>query len=143
MLIDNTIDRTADEAAIHAILPDLVAAWNDGDGDAFARHFSADCDYTVWNSHYLNGRAAIAAAHNHIFSTIYKGTQQKAAMRWLRFLSDDIAAMQFDGGTVNSGRDWPQVRPLAVLQKRDGVWEIVILQNTPILQEPAPDGDGS
>ena len=135
-MIAPTIDRSADEAAIRDIISNLQTAWNSGDGDAFAVPFAADSDYTVWNGHYFKGREANAAGHNHIFNTIYKGTTQKMTVRWLRFLSDDVAAVQCDGGTVNGERDWPQVRPLAVLSKRDGRWEIDIFQNTPIMPQP-------
>ena len=52
----------------------LEAAWNAGDGDAFAAPFAADADFVNVRAEHHRGRQAIAAGHTAIFRSIYAGS---------------------------------------------------------------------
>ena len=123
-----------DKRTVRQIVQHLQESWNTGDGEAFAAPFAADADYTVWNGHYLKGRKAIAESHQHIFDTIYRDTVQKLEIAWMRFLRSDVAVAQVHGGLVND-KEWPTVKPLLVLSKKNGRWQIAVLQNTPIMPQ--------
>lgn len=133
----------ADEAAIRQIAQTLQDGWNAGDGTLFASHFALDANYTIWNGGFVQGKEAIAAGHQRIFDTFYKGTQQKIEVAWIRPLRPDVVVAQLHGGIVNRGMngqdadDWPKVKPLLVLTKENGRWQIAVLQNTPIMPHPA------
>ena len=129
--------RISDETAIHNIVKGIEVAWNEGDGYAFAEPFADDVDYTVWNGHFAKGKQVVAEQHHHLFNNRYKGTQQKIEMTWIRFLRDDVAVAQLEGGIVNrADLDVPRVKPLMVLVKENGRWQIAVFQNTPILPFP-------
>ena len=67
---------------------------------------------------------------------MYKGTLQNISVRWVRFLRHDVAAVQFDG-EVTGREEVFRARPLVVLTKEQGQWQIEIFQNTPIMPHPA------
>ncbi len=138
-MMQNTRQHTAqvaDEQAIRQIIQALEDAWNAGDADAWSAHNAEGICHTVFNGHFIEGKAAVHAAHRGIFNTMYKGTRQKFTVRWVRFLRPDVAAVQFDGEMT--GRDEVlRARPLAVLPKEQDRWQIEIFQNTPIMPHPA------
>ena len=137
-MITNVNGRISDETAIRNIAKGIEAAWNAGDGYAFAESFIDDADYTVWNGHFIKGKQAVAEGHHHLFNNRYKDTQQQIEVVWIRFLRDDVAVAQLTGGIVNSEElGVPKVKPLLVLVRENGRWQIAVLQNTPIL--PFPD----
>ncbi|GIV78963.1 MAG: hypothetical protein KatS3mg050_3357 [Litorilinea sp.] len=88
------------------------------------------------------GRDAVIAGHEHIFRTVYKDTRLTLTVRWIRFLRPDVAAVQMDGA-LEGADNAPRVRPLAVLSKEEGRWQLRIFQNTPILARPGGDSSSS
>ena len=130
-----------DEQAIRQIVQALEDAWNTGDAEAWSTHNADGICHTVFNGHSIEGKEAVHMAHSGIFKTIYKDTHQKFTVRWVRFLRPDVAAVQFD--TEMTGRDEIlRARPLVVLTKEQGRWQIEIFQNTPIMPHPAAAGNG-
>ena len=63
-----------DRAALDLIVRRLEAAWNTGDGEAFASPFAEDADFVTIRGEHFSGRAAIGAGHAAIFRTIYAGS---------------------------------------------------------------------
>ncbi|MEJ2751048.1 MAG: SgcJ/EcaC family oxidoreductase [Anaerolineae bacterium] len=118
-------------------------AWNAGDGALFASNFAPDANYTVWTGLYGEGKEWITAAHQQLFDTVYQDTRQKIEVAWIRPLRPDVAIAQLHGGMVNrsmNGHDadvWPKMKPLLILTKENGRWQIAVLQNTPVMQPPA------
>lgn len=137
-----TTDHTADQEAIRAVVAGLEAAWNNGDAEAWSATSAADVVHTVWNGHVAEGRDAVIAGHEHIFRTVYKDTRLTLTVRWIRFLRPDVAAVQMDGA-LEGADNAPRVRPLAVLSKEEGRWQLRIFQNTPILARPGGDSSSS
>jgi uncharacterized protein (TIGR02246 family) len=130
-----------DEQAIRQIVQALEDAWNTGDSEAWSAHNADSICHTVFNGHFIEGKAAVEAAHHGIFKTFYKDTQQKFTVRWVRFLRPDVAAVQFDTEMAGKG-EILRARPLAVLTKQQDRWQIEIFQNTPIMPHPAAAENG-
>ena len=136
--------QAEDEQTIRQIVQALADAWNSGDSEAWSAHVADDICHTVWNGRFVAGKEALTTAHQEIFDTIYKGSRQKIAVRWVRFLRPDVAAVQYDGEVEMVGKEEPfKARPLALLTKRDGRWLIEIFQNTPIMPFPKAAKNGN
>ena len=88
----------------------------------------------------LDGRAAIEAAHRHIFETIYRGSHATFVLRSIRFLRPDVAVVfarchvKFKEG--NEAREI-ETRPTLIVVKEQDKWQIVAFQNTKISEVPA------
>jgi uncharacterized protein (TIGR02246 family) len=84
------------EAAIRAIVADQAAAWNAGDGEAYARNLAPECSFTNVFGMVLYGRPAFIQRHSEILATFYKGTTKKHAVRRIRFVTPDVALVDID-----------------------------------------------
>ena len=124
---------STDRAALENIVRQLEAAWNAGDGSAFAAPFAADADFVNIRGDHFRGRDAIAAGHSAIFRTIYAGSTNQYTLEGARLLRPEVALAR-----VYAVMDAPQ-GPLAgrnrarfslVLTKEGGKWEIAGLHNT-------------
>ena len=115
----------------------LEAAWNAADGQGFAEAFAEDSDFIHILGGYYKGRAAIEAGHRMIFGTIYKGSAVRYSVEKIRFLRPDVGIvflrqyLQFrEGGALTE----LEARPTVIAEKRDGKWQIVLMQNTRITE---------
>lgn len=125
--------RAEDEKAIRAVITSLTDAWTAGDAQAWARAFTDDADFTVWNGLYQKGRAAIERGHAQIFSTFYKDTKLRYIVRSIRFLSDQVAVVHVDASLVRKGEDFPaspQAVPVLIMVKDKGQWRVAVFHNT-------------
>jgi uncharacterized protein (TIGR02246 family) len=111
----------------------LEAAWNTGDGAAFARPFAEDAGFVNIRGEYFRSRDVIAKGHQAIFDTIYKGSAIRCQVTDLRTIAPDVLVAH-----VTSVLDAP-VGPLAgqhralftmVLVPHDGDWQIAVFHNT-------------
>lgn len=140
MLQELTLIQEVEETKIRAQLEKMREGWNSGSGARYAEPFMADADYTVWNGMYANGRATIAAQHQHIFDTFYANTTLHYGETYIRFLRDDVALVRFEVSylTRANGERIQEVgtRPLMVFVKNDGQWQIAAFQNTAIVKQP-------
>jgi uncharacterized protein (TIGR02246 family) len=132
---------TSDEKALHEMVYHLEAAWNGADGQGFAEVFTEDADFIHILGGYYKGRASIEAGHRMIFGTIYKGSTVRYSVERIRFLRPDVAIvflrqyLQFyEGGAPTE----LEARPTLIADRRDGKWQIVLLQNTRITEAGAP-----
>ncbi|MCI0330014.1 MAG: SgcJ/EcaC family oxidoreductase [candidate division Zixibacteria bacterium] len=139
--------RTNEEdwRAIEAIVSGMEQAWAKGDGQAWAGHFAANADFTVWFGLYLSGRDSIAAAHQQIFDSFYRNTKLRLEVRDLRFLRPDVAVVHLNGWVANQGEEFseqPHIVPVAILTKDGGQWRIAVFHNTKnTVQEHLGKGD--
>jgi uncharacterized protein (TIGR02246 family) len=122
-----------DRAALDLIVRRLEAAWNAGDGEAFAAPFAEDADFVTIRGEHFSGQAGISAGHAAIFRTIYAGSANHMTVEAARLLRPDVALVR-----VYSGLEVPQ-GPLAgthrarftlLLTREQGGWKIAILHNT-------------
>lgn len=87
---------TAAEAQIRAIVAKQAAAWDAGDGTAYAEDLAPDASFTNLFGMVMYGAAAFAERHNHILATFYKGTTKHHAIRRIRFVTPDVAIVDID-----------------------------------------------
>jgi uncharacterized protein (TIGR02246 family) len=122
-----------DHAAIDQIVRRLEAAWNAGDGEAFAAPFAEDADFVNIRGEHHSGRAAIGAGHSAIFRTIYAGSANHMTVEAARLLRPEVALarvysrLDVPGGPL-AGRH--RARFTLVLTKERSSWEIATLHNT-------------
>ncbi len=132
----NSKDHADDEKAIRQVVQNIGTAWAAGDGVKYADNFTDDIIYTVWNGYQINGRAENISGHQEIFDTIYKGTNVRFDVKKIRFLTNDVAAVNLQGEMFRGGKkveDVPVVVPLMVFTKANGKWLVAAFQNTPTI----------
>jgi uncharacterized protein (TIGR02246 family) len=114
----------------------LEQAWNQADGAAFARDFADDADFVNIRGEHHTGQPAIAAGHQGIFDTIYKGSTNRLELESARLVAPgSIVAV------VRSTLEAPvgplhgtnQARFTLVLVERGGRWEVEAFHNTLVL----------
>jgi uncharacterized protein (TIGR02246 family) len=123
----------SDRAALEAIVARLEAAWNAGDGRAFAAPFSPDADFVTIRAEHFRGREAIAQGHDAIFRTIYAGSVNHYTIGGLRLLRPDVALvhvhamLNVPSGPV-AGRHSARFSLVAI--REAGSWQIASFHNT-------------
>lgn len=131
---------SADEQVIHGLLQQFETAWNHHDSVSLAAVFAEDANFIHIFGGQLDGRAAIEAAHRHIFETIYRGSRASLVLRSIRFLRADVAVVfarmhvKFNEG--NEARGF-ETRPTLIVVKAEVGWQVVAFQNTKITEVPA------
>ncbi|MFD1677090.1 SgcJ/EcaC family oxidoreductase [Alicyclobacillus fodiniaquatilis] len=120
--------------AIRTLFIGLVEAWNNGDGMAYANHFTDDADFVTVNGIYLKGRAEIAEAHQRLFNGPLKGSKLELTEDvHARFLTEDITIVH-GGGEVKleNMNDNPEDRlsiNTSVVVRQNGEWRITAFHN--------------
>lgn len=135
----------ADEAAIRQIVAGLETSWNAADGAGYGAHFTEDADFVNVYGHHFTGRDVIAADHQRIFETVYRGSTNSGAVEAMRALGPGIALAHAAwhlripaGEGVREGR----ARATLVLAKGDDGWRIAAFHNTTIA-DPAGGAPGA
>ena len=127
-----------DRSEIEAIIAKLEAAWNAGDGVAFAAPFAKDADFVNIRADRFSGRETIAAGHDAILRSIYAGSKNRYAIESIRLVREDVAVVH-----VRAELSAPS-GPLAgkhvalysaLLTRESNGWEIASFHNT--LMPPA------
>jgi uncharacterized protein (TIGR02246 family) len=128
-----------DRAGIDAVVAGLEAAWNAGNGVAFASYFDEYADFVNIYGMHVQGRRKIAQGHDTILRTIYAGSTVHYMVTQVRFLRDSFAVVHLNAllnapkgplvGTHNS-------IPSMVMQRKGEDWSIAAFHNT--LVQPPP-----
>lgn len=124
------------------IVNTVTAAWAAKDASAYAAAYAEDVQAVSPLGALLSGRNAFRAQHVFLFGGPFAGSTQTINVRGIQFLTGTIAIVQQDvalsgyaflppglpssGGVVSTRVTW-------VVEKRDGIWEIVFQQMTPRL----------
>lgn len=129
--------NAADEAAIRALRQQMVDGWNQGSGAGFAAPFAEDGEQIVFEGTHFKNKQEIASFHQQLFDKFMKGSRLVGEVKFIRFLTPDVAVMHSVGGTVmpgatetSAGRDSMQ---MYVVTKRDGQWRIKEFLNARML----------
>lgn len=136
--------KDADQKAIRDVMDKFMDAWNRHDPHAFAAVFAEDADFTNVLGIGASGRAKIEEFHAPVFATIFKNSHQKHDDIKIRFIRDDIAAVdvhwQMTGATDPQGNPRPDRRGLLnfVMAKDAGRWQIVVMHNLDLSAPPLP-----
>lgn len=137
------IDATmADRAAIGQTMAAFMNAWNLHDARAFALTFTPDADFTNVFGVHAQGRAGVESFHAPVFATIFRNSHLSGAIRSIRFLTPQLAAVDVDWqmtGAESPGGDPVPLRTglLAWIMQRqsDGGWLIEVMHNTNLPSE--------
>jgi uncharacterized protein (TIGR02246 family) len=126
-----------DEAAISEIPLQLIDAWNNGSGSAFAAPFSENADFVVFEGTHLKGRQSIESFHQKIFDTVVKGSRLEGGAKFIKFLSSQVAVMHAGVRVTLPGQSQPSAgrdsMQIFVVTKRDGDWRVEVVQNSRIV----------
>ena len=76
---------------IEALIAEQVDAWNRGDAAGFAARTLPDVVFTNIVGMFSVGRAPFVAQHQHIFSTIYRGSRLEQTIVQITLVRPDIA----------------------------------------------------
>lgn len=120
----------------------LQDAWNAADGAAYAAVFAEDADFVNIRGEWIHGRAEIAAGHQMIFDTIYKGSHNEVEVAAVRPLRDGVllahlrATMTAPGGPLKGTN---HALMTVVLTQVQGEWLATAFHNTLVLPPP-PQG---
>lgn len=131
-----------DEAAIRAIVAALVASWNAADGVGYGAQFAEDADFVNVYGFHAKGRVAIAAGHQQIFDTVYRGSTNSGTVDGVRALGPGLALAHVTWHLrIPAGEALreSQARATLVLAYSPVGWRIAAFQNTTIA---APGGPG-
>jgi uncharacterized protein (TIGR02246 family) len=108
-------------------------AWNEADGRGFGESFTADADFVDIRGEYQRGQEAIAAEHQAIFDSIYKGSSAHYKLIQARDLPDDVILAHATGVLrVPSGPlagEHSAVQSLVLVRGGTG-WNIAGFHNT-------------
>jgi len=136
----------ADEVAIQKIISEATEAWNRGDAKEYSQHFQEDGGFTNVLGMVFYGRRDFEQRHAEIFSTIFKGSTLRQAVRKIRFVRPDVAVVDVDtemtGYTklppgIQAGADGIlRTRLQEVFLKENGAWWIVAYHNVDV--KPLP-----
>jgi uncharacterized protein (TIGR02246 family) len=136
--------KEADQKAIRDVMDRFIDAWNGHDAHAFAAVFAEDADFTNVLGIGASGRSKIEEFHARVFATIFKNSHQKYDDIKIRFIRDDIAAVdvhwQMTGATDPQGNPRPDRHGLLnfVMAKDAGRWQIVVMHNLDLSAPPLP-----
>ena len=129
---DMTIDPEAIASNFYAV---LERAWNDADGAAFAAPFVDQPSFVdIRGVAHDGGRAELAAGHQAIFASIYKGSVNSIELEFARLLSDDIILARgratLDAPTGPLAGVIHSVNTSVLVRHDDGDWRAVSFHNT-------------
>ncbi len=131
-----------EEAAVRALYQDLLTAWNSRDGQAFGAYFVEDGGIVGYDGSLVDGREAIAAEMSRIF-THHQTPAYVQKVRSVRFLEAQVALLRGIVGmpSLLDGSIMPNLNAIQTLlaEKHDGVWRVVLFQNTPAQFHGRPD----
>lgn len=120
-----------EEVAVREIVTQICEGWNVGSGEAFAAPFAEDADYVIVDGRYIKGRPIIAAGHQQLFDTIYKGSHNTATIKSVRFLRDDVALVHVQWHLISQHREGKAMNTLVLTREADS-WSVAAFHNTPV-----------
>ena len=140
--------QSASEAPIRAIVAEQVAAWDAGDGAAYARSLAPDASFTNLFGMVMYGAPAFAERHAEILATFYKGTTKRHVIRRIRFVTPDVAIVDIDNevrgvkampaGIVVPADGVVRTQLMEVFVRRDGRWLIEAYHNVDVKPAAKP-----
>jgi uncharacterized protein (TIGR02246 family) len=134
-----------DRVEIAQLTRKMTAAWNRGDGEAFGRLFTDDCDCIAFDGTHLKGRAENIRHHQALFDTVLRGSRALFE-GWpeIRFVAPDVAVMHAFGSVLLPWQDavTPKRRSnqTYVAVRRPEGWRITAFHNTRYRPMRVPTG---
>ncbi len=135
----------SDEMLIRKLLTEQSAAWNRGDGAAWARDFTDDADFVNIRGDVIRGCGEISQKISGALSTVFKGSILTVDIRRFVLLTPDAALIDANFDLTGFGTLAPGITPTNddvlktrmkyIALKRDGQWRFVSAQNTAIVRQ--------
>ncbi len=112
----------------------LEAAWNTADGDRFGAEFAEVTDFVnILGEHLHGGPALIAAGHQAIFDTIYRGSTNRIHVDRVREVAPGcllVHATSTLEAPIGPLAGTNQARMSVLLVEDEGTWKAVAFHNT-------------
>jgi uncharacterized protein (TIGR02246 family) len=125
---------TMDESDVEALYDQLIAAWNDHEGEAMAEPFAEDGVIIGFDGSVSSGRQAIGTEMSNIFADHETG-RYAVKVQSVRALGPQAVILRAIAGLVPPGQRAINAETnshqTVVAQAQDGQWRIVLFQNTP------------
>jgi uncharacterized protein (TIGR02246 family) len=135
-----------DEAGLKSLFQDQEAAWNRGDGVAFAAAFAEDSDFINVRGDLFHGRTMIAARHAAILAGPLKESHNTISIRTITAVRTDLVIVETEHSTSDFHSLPPGIvattpgilktRMTYVAKRQNGKWSIVFAQNTAVASTP-------
>lgn len=137
-----------DEGAVGQIIQEEVTAWNQGDADAYSRHFASDGTFTNILGMFFTGHQAFRDRHEEILKGMFRGTVLKQDIVSVKFVRPDVVVVETQTWLSNFPKSGPpssmhtdaqgrlQTRLLQVMVRDEGDWKIATYHNVEI--KPGP-----
>jgi uncharacterized protein (TIGR02246 family) len=130
-----TVQMVRDSENIQALLEAMSKAWNIHDAKAYSMAFLEEADFTNVLGMSVYGRDSIEKVHEKSFTTIFKNSSLKITGKKIRYITNDIIAVdawwEMTGAIAFDGKDIPLRKGLSnLLLTRNGEqWLILIMHN--------------
>lgn len=135
---------TDDDRAIRGLWATMSQGWAAGSGTAFAAPFADDVEFISVRGTDEGGRAGVAARHDGLFASTYRGTSLDADVQLIRYLTPDIAVVHVETRILRpDGRRMVTTHAQAVTVRRKGQWHITAFHNMVPFAPAPPDTDRS
>src|SRR5271170_6411716 len=136
------------DPALTQLVHQQEAAWNAGDGAAWASVFTDDADFINIRGDVFHGREAIANRHVIIFNGPFKGSHDTTTIRSIVQPVPTIAIIETDNeitqfkvlppGVAATSPGVLKTRMKFIALKQGYQWHFIAAQNTAILPPPPP-----
>jgi len=116
-------DSSDDEAAVRKAVASYVEAFNKGDAEAVAAHWSEDGEFSAPSGKTIKGRAALQEAFGAYFAE-NKGVQIEIVDPEIQFLSPNVAVEEGSSRVISPDQE-PEVSDyVAVHVRHHGAWKM-------------------
>ena len=135
---------TQDEPAVRAVIDAFIDSWNRHDMKSLAALFAEDADFVDVFGNWFKDRMAIEIALTQRHATVFQNsrfTEKNVAVRFRRpDLAIGHATIELSGAVDRQGQQLTAGLGLItfVIEKVDGGWHIIALQNTAIAVQQPP-----
>ena len=137
-----------DDQAVRKLPQAFCDAWAKHDGHQLAAIMADDVDFVNVGAHWLHGRADFEKYHSRLLGGRFKEATLTLLQTEVRFLQPDMAVVHWSwkiAGDRNFDGTPRQPRfglMTMVAQKRSGVWQVVVAQNTNAMPGTPPEIEG-
>jgi uncharacterized protein (TIGR02246 family) len=126
----------SDEREIRALYAHMLESWERG-AAPYAECFAPDASYIVGSGLLQDGWQEIVDGHEIIFSGWARNSRLEGRVHSLRFLTPDVVMITAYGHIVykdhrSSDKNKRTIYTI-IARRRDGRWQFVSYQNTPLL----------
>jgi uncharacterized protein (TIGR02246 family) len=125
-----------DEAAIRKVIVEMTDGFNNHDGKAATRMYTADARFVSVRGDMMNGQAGIEKGLSTILTTRAKNATQRTMDVTVRFIRPDVALAsvtnELSGLVAPDGHGLPSQQELSlrVFVKDAGIWQVAAFHNT-------------